>query len=88
MYDGGVDRLRFVLVEVRVVITPVMREVGADEDDIAGLEAFDVIADELGAAALVKEDQFHLDMVVPAVIDERIPVFPYAEGMGGSAGDF
>ena len=65
-----------------------MGQVGADEDDIAGLEAFDVIADELGAAALVKEDQFHFDMVVPSVIDERVPVFANAKGMGRCAGDF
>lgn len=82
------DGLRFGLVEEDVIITPVMREVGADQDDIAGLKAFDVVADELGPAAVMKEDQFHFYMVMPAVIDERVPVFTDAEGMGGCAGDF
>ena len=88
MNDGGMDGLWFGLVEVDVVVTPVMGEVGTDEDDIAGLKAFDVVADELSTAALMKEDQFHFDMVVPAVVDERVPVFPYAERVGGGAGDF
>ena len=82
------DGLGFGLVEVDIIITPVVGEVRADEDDIAGLEAFDVVADELGAATLVKEDQFHFDMVVPTVVDERVPVFPHAEGLGGGARDF
>ena len=88
MNNGGVDGLRFGLVEVHIIITPVVRKVGADENDIAGLEAFDVIADKLGAAPLMKEDQFHFDMVVPAVIDERVPVFPHAKGVGWDARDF
>jgi hypothetical protein len=65
-----------------------MREIGSYEDDIAGLKAFNVIADKLGAAALMKEDQFHFDMVVPAVIDKWVPVFPHAKGVGGGAGYF
>lgn len=88
MNDGGVDGMWFGFVEIDVVITPVVGEVGTDEDDIAGLEAFDVIADELGAAALMKKDQFHFYVVVPAVIDERVPVFTYTEGVGGGVGDF
>src|SRR5579863_3648718 len=87
MNNGGMDGLRFSLVEEDFIITPVMREVGADKDDIAGLKAFDVVADELGPAAVMKEDQLHFDMVVPAVIDERVPVFPHAEGVGRDAGD-
>src|SRR5579863_2213488 len=88
MNDGGMDGQWFGLVEADVVVTPVMGEVRADEDDITGLKTFDVVADELSTAALMKEDQFHFDMVVPAVIDERVPVFPYAERVGGGAGDF
>ena len=80
--------MRLGLTKIDVVITPVMGKVGPDEDDIAGLEAFDVVAYKLGAAALMKEDQFHFGMVVPAVIDEWVAVFPHAKGMGGGAGDF
>ena len=82
------DGLRFGLVEADVVIPPVMGEVGADQDDITGLETFDVVADELGPAALMEKDQFHFDMVVPAVIDEWVPVFPHAEGVRRGAGYF
>jgi hypothetical protein len=42
-----------------------------------------MVADELGAAALVENDQLHFGMIVPAVVDEWVPVFPYAKGMGG-----
>jgi len=88
MNDGGMDRLRFDVVEVDVIITPVVREVRPDQDDIPGLKSFDMVADELGPAALMKDDQFHFDMVMPAVIDERVPVFPHAERVGRGAGDF
>jgi hypothetical protein len=40
-----------------------------------------MIAYELGTAALMKNNELHLGVVVPAVVDERVPVFPYAEGM-------
>ena len=71
-----------------VVVPPVVREVGADEDDITGLKPFDMIAYELRTAALMEKDQLQFGVVVPAIIDERVPVFPYAEGLRRSFGDF
>jgi len=79
MDDGRVYRMVAALLEMAIVVAPVMRKVRAYQDDIAGMKAFDVIADELGAAALVKEDQLHFGMIMPAVIDKGIPVFPDAK---------
>jgi hypothetical protein len=47
-----------------------------------------MIADELGAAALMEKNQFDFDVVVPAIIDIAIPVFPHAKGMRGGLRDF
>ena len=86
MDNGGVNGAGSF--EMEIVIAPVMRQIGADEDDIAGVEAFDMIAHELGAAALVKNDQLHFGMIMPAVINEWVPVFPDTERLSGSLGDF
>jgi len=88
MDDGRVYGMGVPGTEKGLVIAPVVWEVGSYEDDVAGMKAFDMVADELGAAALVKKDQFHFGMVVPAVIDKRVPVFADAEGVGGGFGDF
>lgn len=79
MDDGRVYRMVAVLLETGIVVAPIMGKVRAYQDDIAGMKAFDVVADELGAAALVKDDQFHFGMIMPAIIDKGIPVFPDAE---------
>jgi hypothetical protein len=76
------------LFEVEIVIAPVMWQVGAYENDIAGLEAFDMIACELRAAALVKNDQLHFGMIMPAVVDMRVFILPHAKGVGGGPRDF
>jgi hypothetical protein len=86
--DGRVNLVVAVLLEKGIVVAPVMRKVRAYQDDITGMKAFDMIADELRAAALVKEDQFHFGMIVPAVIDKGIPVFPDTERVGGRFWDF
>jgi len=52
-----------------------------DEDDIAGLETFDMVAYKLRTTALVENDQLHFGMIMPAVVYERIPVLAYAEGV-------
>ena len=88
MDHGRVNGPAAVLIEIDVVVSPVVRQVAAYEDDVAGLEAFDMVAHELGAAALVEDDELHLDMIVPAVVDEWIPVFPHAERLGRGPGDF
>src|ERR1700722_13415920 len=72
-----------VAAEIHVVVAPIMREIAAHKNDVTGLEPLDVIADELRAVALVEDNELHFRVVVPAVIDKRVPVLPYAEGMGG-----
>lgn len=73
--------------EVSVVISPVMGEIGAHQDNIAGMKTLDMIAYELGTAALVEADQFHFGMIMPSIVDKRVPVLPDAKGMGGCFGD-
>src|ERR1700722_4432828 len=72
-----------VAAEIHVVVAPIMREIAAHKNDVTGLEPLDVIADELRAVALGEDNELHFRVVVPAVIDKRVPVLPYAEGMGG-----
>ncbi len=74
--------------KIGLVIAPVMGQIGADQDDVPGLETLDMIAHELGSATLVEIDQLHFRVIMPAVIDKGIPVFPDAEGMGRGLGDF
>src|SRR6185437_8905467 len=82
MNDGRVHGSRGILAEMYVIVSPVMGEIATYQDDVAGLETFDVIADELGAAALVENDDLILSMGRPPVVDERVPVFAHAKGMG------
>lgn len=86
MDDGGMHL--FFALEPGFVISPVMGEVGSDQDDIAGMEALDMIPYELGAPALVEIDQFQLRMIMPAVVDKGVPVFPDAERVGRGLGNF
>ena len=74
--------------KMHVVVAPVVGQIRSNEDDIAGLKPFDMIAYELRAAAFVEEDQFHFRVIVPAVVDERVPVLSDAKGLRGSFWDF
>ena len=82
------DRPFFFYFKMDVVISPVMGQIGPDEDDVAGLKAFDMIAYKLCTAAFMEKDQFHFGMIMPAVINEWVPVFPDTERLSGSLGDF
>src|ERR1700722_19325164 len=82
MDHGGMNGQIAFLVEIHIIIPPIVREVTSYQNDVAGLEPLDVISDELRAIALVEDDELHFRMVVPAVIDKRVPVLPYAKGMG------
>jgi hypothetical protein len=64
-----------------------MGQIGANQDDVAGAKAFDVIAYELRAATLMEIDEFDLGVIMPAIVDIRIPVFPDAEGVGWCTGN-
>lgn len=77
-----------VFLEIEVVKPPVVGQVGAHQHDIARLESFDTIANELGSFSLFEMDQFDLGMVMPAVIDVRHQVPAYAERMAGACGNF
>ena len=80
--------LRSIGVEVAVVVPPVMGKIRAYENDVSGMETFDVIPHELCTATLVKIDEFDLGMIMPAIIDIGVPVFANAEGMSRGPGDF
>ncbi|WP_431209366.1 hypothetical protein ACQ86N_24700 [Puia sp. P3] len=54
-----------------VVEAPVVGEVGADQDDVAGHESFHAIADELASSSFFEVYQFHFGVKVPAVVDVR-----------------
>jgi len=73
------DCVVFIPFKIGIVIPPVMGQIGTEEYDIAGLEAFDMIADELGATAMVEVNQFDLGVVMPAIVYKRLPVFPDTE---------
>jgi len=75
-------------VKVNIVISPVMRQIGAYQDNIARIESLDMIPHELSATAFVKVNELDLGMIMPAIVDIRVPVFPYAERMRRSLGDF
>jgi hypothetical protein len=36
----------------------------------------------------MEKDQLYFGMIMPAVINERVPVFPDTERLSGSFGDF
>jgi len=78
----------FFCFKMDIVISPVMGQIGTDEDDVSGLKAFDIIADELCTAAFMEKDQLHFGMIMPAVVDVWVPVFPDTERLSGSLGDF
>lgn len=86
--DGRMNGMLTGTAEVNIVVTPVMRKIGSYENDVTGLKAFDVIPHELCAAALVKKYQLHLNMIVPSIVNEWIPVLTDAEGLGRSLWDF
>jgi hypothetical protein len=52
------------------------------------MKPLDMVPYELSAAALMKTDQLHFGMIMPAVVYEWIPVLPYAERMSGRLWDF
>jgi hypothetical protein len=69
MDHGGINRQCLITLKIGVIVSPVVRQVGADQDDIPWMEAFDMVADELGASAAVKIDQLYFDVIVPAIVD-------------------
>jgi hypothetical protein len=69
MDHGGMNRQCLITLKIGVIVSPVVRQVGADQDDIPWMEAFDMVADELGASAAVKIDQLYFDVIVPAIVD-------------------
>jgi len=68
-----------VFVKVYVVMTPVVRKIGAHQDNIAGIKSLDMIAYELRAAAFVKINQLYFRVIMPAIVDIRIPVITDTE---------
>jgi hypothetical protein len=70
-----------IFLEVSIVESPVMGEVGADKDYVAGFKLFDTIANELSAFAFLKMDQFDFGVIMPAVIDIWYQVLAYTEGI-------
>ena len=82
------DRHILVPFEISIIIPPVMRKVGTHQNDIAGMKTFDMIAVELGTAAMVEIDQFDFGVVMPAIVYKWIPVLPDAEGMSRRLWDF
>jgi hypothetical protein len=52
------------------------------------LKAFDMIAYELCTAAFMEKDQLYLGMIMPAAVDEWVPVFPDTERLRRCFGDF
>lgn len=66
---GGVElqNLHFVVVLVGVA-DPAVGDVGADKDQITGLEGFDAVSHVAGACATHDVGQFALGVVVPAVV--------------------
>ena len=79
MDHRGMNLLPAVFVKVYVVMTPVVRKIGAHQDNIAGIKSLDMIAYELCAAALVKIDQLYFRVIMPAIVDIRIPVITDTE---------
>ncbi len=82
------DRPVFFCCEIDVVIPPVVGEIGPNQYDVAGLKAFDMVAHELCTTAFMEKNQLHFGVIVPAVVDKRVPVFPNAKRLGRSFGDF
>src|SRR5689334_11329819 len=62
-----------------VIKTPVVRQVGAYQYDVAGFKTFDVVPNELGAFTFLKMDQFDLGVIVPPVVNVGNKVLPYAK---------
>jgi hypothetical protein len=55
MDNGGMDRPFSFCFKIDVVVSPVMGQIGPDEDDVSGLKAFDMIAYKLCTAASWKK---------------------------------
>jgi hypothetical protein len=67
--------------EIRIVKTPVMGQARTNQHYIARFKPADIIANELGAFAFFKMDQFNLYMVMPPVIYIGNQVLADTEGM-------
>ena len=62
------------------VADPVVRQVGAGEDEVAGLELADEVADEITPLRLDDLMKLELGMKMPADRAEGIPVRHHGEG--------
>ena len=79
-YIGEDFRIVF---KIQVVESPVMGKVGSDKHDVAGLEAFHIVTDELGAATFFEMDEFHFGVEMPFVVDIRYEIASNTEGVIG-----
>jgi hypothetical protein len=79
MNHGGMNFASAVFVKIWIVVPPVMGQVGTYQDNIPGIEPGDMIANELCSASLMKIDELNFGMIVPAIIDVRVPVFTNTE---------
>lgn len=88
MDHRGVNLSLLFFVEINIIIPPVMRQIGAYQDNITRIESLDMIPHELRTAAFVKINELDLGMIMPAIVDIRVPVFTYAERVRRSLGNF
>jgi hypothetical protein len=77
-----------VLFKINIIKTPVMREMRAYQDNIARLEPFNAVANELRAFTFLEMYELHFRMVMPAVINMRNNILPHAERMPRAFGYF
>jgi hypothetical protein len=83
-----ISRYLRIFIEIGIVETPVMRQVGADQHHVACFKMFDTVADELCALTFFKMDQFDFGVIMPAIINIRHKVAPYTKRMLGFFGHF
>ena len=88
MSDTYIGRQIRILFKIGVVKPPVVGKIGAHEDYVTGFEAAHVVADELSPLASLEMYQFNLRMKMPAIVDIRDEIPPYAERVPGLPGNF
>src|SRR5215204_2703643 len=76
-----------ILFKIHIIKTPVMWEVGSNQNYISSFETLDTVANKLSAFTLVEMDQLNLWMIMPSIVNVRNQVMSYTKRVAGFFGN-
>jgi hypothetical protein len=68
-----------VVLEINIITTPVMRQIGPNQQHVAACKTAYVIADELRAVSINDMKKFNIGMVMPFVKEKWQGIMPHAK---------